>query len=58
MTFHNTSKETGLMSNVALYLRKSRDEENESRDVTLARHERMLKEYCERNDLIIKKIYK
>ena len=46
------------MSNVALYLRKSRDEENESRDVTLARHERMLKEYCERNDLIIKKIYK
>ena len=46
------------MTNVALYLRKSRDEENESRDVTLARHERMLKEYCERNDLIIKKIYK
>ena len=46
------------MSNVALYLRKSRDEENESRDVTLARHERLLKEYCERNDLIIKKIYK
>lgn len=46
------------MNNVAIYLRKSRDEENESRDVTLARHERMLKEYCERNDLIIKKIYK
>lgn len=46
------------MSNVALYLRKSRDEENESRDVTLARHEKMLRDYCERNDLIIKKIYK
>lgn len=46
------------MSNVAIYLRKSRDEENESRDVTLARHEKMLRDYCERNDLIIKKIYK
>ena len=42
------------MTNVALYLRKSRDEENESRDVTLARHERMLTDYCDRNDLIIK----
>ena len=46
------------MNNVALYLRKSRDEDNESRDITLARHEKMLREYCERNDLIIKKIYK
>ena len=46
------------MTNVAIYLRKSRDEENESRDVTLARHEKMLRDYCERNDLIIKKIYK
>jgi DNA invertase Pin-like site-specific DNA recombinase len=46
------------MTNVALYLRKSRDEENESRDVTLARHEKMLTDYCDRNDLIIKKIYK
>ena len=46
------------MNSVALYLRKSRDEENESRDVTLARHEKLLREYCERNDLIIKKIYK
>ena len=46
------------MNNVAIYLRKSRDEENESRDVTLARHEKMLRDYCERNDLIIKKIYK
>lgn len=47
------------MSNtVAIYLRKSRDEENESRDVTLARHEKLLLEYCERNNLYIKKIYK
>lgn len=46
------------MSDVALYLRKSRDEENESRDVTLARHEKLLTDYCDRNDLIIKKIYK
>ena len=47
-----------MKNNVALYLRKSRDEENESRDITLARHEKLLREYCERNDLIIKKIYK
>ena len=47
------------MSNtVAIYLRKSRDEENESRDVTLARHEKLLIEYCYRNNLNIKKIYK
>lgn len=46
------------MNNVAIYLRKSRDEDNETRDVTLARHEKMLRDYCERNDLIIKKIYK
>lgn len=46
------------MSNVALYLRKSRDEENESRDVTLARHEKLLTEYCDRHGLIIKKKYK
>lgn len=47
------------MSNtVAIYLRKSRDEENESRDITLARHEKLLLEYCERNNLIVKKIYK
>lgn len=47
------------MSNtVAIYLRKSRDEDNESRDVTLARHEKLLLEYCERNDLFVKKVYK
>lgn len=46
------------MNSVAIYLRKSRDEENESRDVTLARHEKLLLEYCERNNLYVKKIYK
>ena len=47
-----------MSKEIAIYLRKSRDEENESRDVTLARHEKLLLEYCERNDLIVKKIYK
>lgn len=46
------------MTSVAIYLRKSRDEDNETRDVTLARHEKLLIEYCERNNLYIKKIYK
>lgn len=43
---------------VAVYLRKSREEENETREETLARHERMLKDYCDSKNLIIKKIYK
>lgn len=43
---------------VAVYLRKSREEENETREETLARHERMLKDYCDNKNLIIKKIYK
>lgn len=47
-----------MKNSVAIYLRKSRDEENESRDVTLARHEKLLIEYCERHNLHIKKIYK
>lgn len=47
------------MSNaIAIYLRKSRDEDNETRDVTLARHEKLLLEFCERNNLYVKKIYK
>lgn len=47
------------MSNaVAIYLRKSRDEDNETRDITLARHEKLLLEYCERNNLYVKKVYK
>lgn len=36
---------------VAIYLRKSRDEENETREFTLARHETILREYCEKHDL-------
>ena len=43
---------------VAIYLRKSREEAEETREETLARHERMLIEYCNRNNLIVKKIYK
>lgn len=46
------------MDSVAIYLRKSRDEDNETRDITLARHEKLLIEYCDRNNLNIKKIYK
>lgn len=46
------------MNSVAIYLRKSRDEDKETRDVTLARHEKLLLEYCERNELHVKKIYK
>lgn len=44
--------------NVAIYLRKSREEDNETREETLARHERILLDYCNKNDLIIKQIYK
>lgn len=44
--------------NVAIYLRKSRDDQEETKEETLARHERMLLDYCKRNNLLIKKIYK
>ncbi len=44
--------------NVAIYLRKSREEETETREETLARHERILLEYCSRNNLHIEKIYR
>lgn len=44
--------------NVALYLRKSREEEQETREETLARHERILNEYCDRNNLNVIKRYK
>lgn len=47
-----------VIKKVALYLRKSREEENESREATLARHERMLRDYCEANNLSIVKVYK
>lgn len=46
-----------MSNNVALYLRKSR-EETETTEETLARHERMLFDYCARNGLNIVKIYK
>jgi len=40
--------------NVALYLRKSRmEDENETREETLARHERILKDFCNRNNFNI-----
>ena len=42
--------------NVAIYLRKSREEEQETREETLARHERILTDYCERHGItVIKK---
>lgn len=47
-----------MINKVALYLRKSRDEENESKDVTLERHENLLRDYCKRNNLHIVEIYK
>lgn len=44
---------------VALYLRKSRfDDESETLEEVLARHEKLLADYCKRNNLIIKKIYR
>ena len=43
---------------VALYLRKSRfDDENETLEEVLARHKKLLTDYCKRSNLIIKKIY-
>lgn len=45
------------MNNVAIYLRKSREDE-ELKDETLSRHETMLLEYCRRNRLAVEKIYK
>ena len=48
-----------VFKKVALYLRKSRfDEENETLDQVLERHEKLLTDYCERNHLIIEKVYK
>lgn len=46
-----------MSTNVAIYLRKSR-EDLETTEETLARHERMLLDYCSRNSLNIIKIYK
>lgn len=44
--------------NVAIYLRKSREEIEESREETLARHERILFDYCKKNNLTITNIFK
>lgn len=46
------------MTNIAIYLRKSREEVAESREETLNRHENILLDYCKNNSLNIKKIYK
>lgn len=45
-------------SSVALYLRKSREEETETREATLARHERMLLDYCAHNGLTVAATYR
>ena len=47
-----------MKNSVLLYIRKSREDENESKEETLARHERMLFDYCRRYDLHICGIYK
>ena len=47
-----------MINKVALYLRKSREEENETKEETLARHEKMLIDYCKRNNLHIVAVYK
>ena len=47
-----------MKNSVLLYIRKSREDENESKEETLARHERMLLDYCRRYDLHICGIYK
>ncbi len=46
-----------IVNEVAIYLRKSR-EDDENKDDTLTRHETMLTEYCARNNLHIAKVYK
>lgn len=47
-----------MIKNVAIYLRKSRDEEHEEKEVVLKRHETQLLDYCRRNNLIVSKIYR
>ena len=48
-----------IYKKVAIYLRKSRmDGTDENIEDTLARHERMLIDYCKRNNLLIVKTYK
>lgn len=45
------------MDNVAIYLRKSREDE-ELKEETLTRHETMLKDYCKRHNLFIERVYR
>lgn len=47
-----------MVDKVAIYLRKSRDEDNEAKEETLVRHEKMLNDYCRRNNLNIIAVYK
>lgn len=47
-----------MVNKVAIYLRKSRDEDNEAKEETLARHEQMLTDYCKRNKLNVVAVYK
>ena len=39
--------------NVAIYIRKSREDREETNENTLERHERILKEYCNKYDAIL-----
>lgn len=47
-----------MKNKVAIYLRKSRDDEFETREETLKRHETMLIEYVNRNNLIVTDIFR
>lgn len=47
-----------MVDKVAIYLRKSREEDNETKEETLARHEKMLNDYCKRNKLNVVAVYK
>ena len=47
-----------MVDKVAIYLRKSRDEDNEAKEETLARHEKMLNDYCKRYKLNVVAVYK
>lgn len=47
-----------MIIKTALYLRKSREDLTENKEETLARHEKMLNDYCARNGLNIVAVYK
>ena len=47
-----------MVIKTALYLRKSREDIVENKEETLARHEKMLNDYCARNNLKVVAIYK